>query len=209
MNKKQTVLFFGDSITDNGRDYSNPDSLGAEWSYSHCVKLAKKLPLKYPEIDFKFYNRGINGHTTYDLLQRVQKDCIDLKPDVIILLIGINDIWAHGEDDEFTKTNYTKLIQTIKENLKDTKLIIVAPFLLDLENADPTWRKNLERKLKIIDEYIKPHADVFIEPDKLFKSVYTKYITPECFSYDGVHPSEAGYVLIANEILEHTDKIFK
>ena len=88
-----TILFQGDSITDAGRDRENPADLGP--GYPHYA--AQMLREKYPQAEFNFVNRGISGDRTENLIERWEKDTIEVNPDIISILIGVNDTWHHYE----------------------------------------------------------------------------------------------------------------
>ncbi len=83
------ILFIGDSITDSSRDYGNSDDLGK----GYAQLIAAYLLNKYPAYDLKFYNRGINGNKVADLKERWEEDCLELNPDVVSILVGVNDVW--------------------------------------------------------------------------------------------------------------------
>ena len=92
--KGQTILFQGDSITDAGRNkedmsYNNARALGT----GYAMLTAGQLLQKYAHLDLKIYNKGISGNKVFQLAERWDKDCLDLKPDIVSILIGVNDIW--------------------------------------------------------------------------------------------------------------------
>ena len=91
------ILFQGDSITDSNRDYGDIHDLGD--GYAHYA--AGFISEKYPECTFEFVNQGINGNKTEDLLNRVQSDLVDIQPDIVSIMIGINDVWYYSEDREW------------------------------------------------------------------------------------------------------------
>ena len=121
-----TVLFQGDSITDWGRDRKDPDSLGN----GYPLVIASMFPALFPELNVKFINRGIGGDRTEHLVARWQEDCIDLKPDFVSIMIGINDVWHAFNKrietvslEQFT-LNYSTILQMIRENL-DAQVLLM------------------------------------------------------------------------------------
>lgn len=88
--KNDTVLFLGDSITDCDRDRQDPHDLG----HGFARLVADQLAEKFPTAGFTFYNRGIGGNKAADVLARLQEDCLQLAPDVLVFMIGINDTWG-------------------------------------------------------------------------------------------------------------------
>ena len=86
--EQKVILFQGDSITDAGRDRANKFGLGK--GYPNFV--SGHLGAKYP-YQFQYINRGISGNRVVDLYARIKMDMINLKPDYMSILIGINDVW--------------------------------------------------------------------------------------------------------------------
>lgn len=120
------VLFQGDSITDAGRNKENEKSTGA----GYPTLVAARLGFDYPN-EYEFFNRGVSGNRISNLIVRMKADMINLKPDVISILIGVNDVWH-----EFTKQNgvnavlYEKLYHILIDELKTElpNLRIISPF---------------------------------------------------------------------------------
>jgi len=201
--KDTTVLFQGDSITDAGRDKekelpNNPKSFGLGYAFLTASSLLNSLPEK----NLTLYNRGISGNKVYQLAERWQKDCLDLKPDVLSILIGINDYWhfRNGKYDgtvEIYENDYRKLLQSTKEKLPNVKLIICQPFAVPNTSAvDETWIapvKTFQKAAKkIADEFNAvwiPFQDVFDEAVKHAPATY--------WTGDGVHPAMPGAQLMA------------
>jgi len=125
------VLFQGDSITDAGRSYERDDIMGR----GYATMVSGKLGYDYPET-YNFLNRGISGNRIVDVYARIKKDIINLKPDYMSLLIGVNDVWhefnpSHNgvATDKFEKV-YSMLIEEIKAELPYIKLVLLEPFVL-------------------------------------------------------------------------------
>ena len=133
----QTILFQGDSITDAGRKQDDPaansqPALGNGYAWL----AAAQLLVDRPERQLKIFNRGISGNKVYQLAERWQADCLDLKPDVLSILIGVNDFWhklKHGYDGTLEKyeTDYRALVKRTKDALPNVKLVICEPFVLE------------------------------------------------------------------------------
>ncbi len=110
------ILFQGDSITDAGRDRSDPHELGN----GYPLYAAKFIREEHPETDFEFINLGISGDQTKDLVERLQSDFIDINPDIVSIHIGVNDTWHHAEnrdwlDNSVFEAQYRKVLSEIKE----------------------------------------------------------------------------------------------
>ncbi|MBE6972581.1 MAG: lysophospholipase [Ruminococcaceae bacterium] len=125
----KTILFQGDSITDCGRDKSDPGSLGN----GYAMLAAKLLEEKYPG-QFEFINRGISGNRSVDLYARRQADIFDVKPDYMSILVGVNDVWHGLKYDQGVGIDtylqvYDRLLTEIKEKLPHTKVMLAEPFV--------------------------------------------------------------------------------
>lgn len=198
----QTLLFIGDSITDCGREYQTPTHLG----YGYVREIASYLWAKYPELNLTVYNRGISGNTTKQLNDRWEEDCIALKPDFISILIGINDTWRRFDDaqtittkDQFIQ-NCSDFLKTTKEKLPDTKILMLEPFLLPFPQDRITWAEDYNEKKEAIAELAKTYADYFVPLQDVFlkKAAISGF---DRFAPDGVHPSDVGNMLIAQQFL--------
>ena len=189
------IVFFGDSITDCDRDRSEETSLGN----GYVKVLADKLRPIYPDMDIELYNKGVSGNEVCDLLARVQRDVIDLKPDAVVMMIGINNTlhrFKYGKELNF-KLFESDLVTLIKK-LKDAGIVVIflEPFLLpapDKKRMRPVFDKELE----IIHRVCVEMCDEFVAYDEMFNGLcvtmpYTDY------SEDGVHPTFKGSNLIAN-----------
>ena len=203
-----TVLFQGDSITDAGRDKekelpNNPRSFGQGYAFLAASALLNALPEKQLTI----YNRGISGNKVYQLAERWQKDCLDLKPDVLSILIGVNDYWhmRNGKYDgtvEVYENDYRKLLQQTKEKLPGVKLVICQPFaVVNTSAVDETWVEPIKGyqavAKKLSNEFNSlwvPFQDVFDEAVKHAPATY--------WTGDGVHPAMPGAQLLAEAWLK-------
>jgi lysophospholipase L1-like esterase len=197
------ILFQGDSITDAGRNKeqqlpNNGRSFGTGYAYILASSLLQDLAGK----SLTFYNRGISGNKVYQLADRWQEDCLDLKPDILSILIGVNDFW-HMRDGKYDGTpevyenDLRKLLARTKSELPGIKFVICQPFVLTETTAvDETWLEPFkpyqESAAKIAGEFDAtwvPFQEAF---DKAVKISPSKY-----WAHDGVHPSMAGCQLMA------------
>ena len=184
------ILFQGDSITDAGRDKRNYHDVGPGYpKYATEILVAN-----HPEIDFEFINFGISGNRTDQLFDRIYADGIAFQPDIISILIGINDIWHRMHNifttDEQFALNYRTILKLIKEKT-NAKIVMMAPFVLDAEDKD--WlRADLEKILPIIHSLAEEFADAYIRLDLLFEEALKTQPEPRYYSADGVHPNENG-----------------
>ena len=186
------LLFQGDSITDAGRDKRNYYHMGKGYP-KYAVELIKEA---FPDADIEFINQGISGNRTDQLFDRLYPDAIALEPDVISILIGINDIWhRHGVNkiettDEQVAANYRAILTRLKKQT-NAKIIMLAPFLLDNEEKE-AWRVELESILPIVRSLADEFADAYIPLDELFAEALKTQPEPKFYSGDGVHPNANG-----------------
>ena len=196
------ILFQGDSITDCGRDRSQPNALGSGYAMMASGFLAALHPSLAPEC----FNRGISGHRTGDLVDRWQEDCLDLKPDVLSLMIGINDVWRRYDQNlptsvqDFEK-NYRALLKKTTEAFPDIRLILLEPFVLPVPDDRHAWREDLDPKLAVVRIMAREFNALLVPLDGIFAAASTQQ-TPAFWAADGVHPSAAGHALIAKSWLE-------
>jgi lysophospholipase L1-like esterase len=200
--KKVRILFQGDSITDAGRDRRNYHHLGSGYPKYAAEQMVKD----HPDVEFEFINLGISGNRTDQLFDRLYRDGVALEPDVISILIGINDIWhRYGGDrvettDEQVALNYRCILERLRAQT-NAKIVMIAPFLLDFE-GNQHFRPDLERILPIVRELAKEFADVYIPLDEIFAQVLPTQPEPLYYSRDAVHPNTNGSIFIGGKYAE-------
>ena len=197
----KTILFQGDSITDAGRDKENHVHLG--FGYATLVK--GEIGLDNPD-EYTFLNRGISGNRIVDVYARIKNDILNLKPDIMSLLIGVNDVWhelnnQNGVEAEKFFKIYDMLIEEIKQELPDIKIIILEPFVLKASAAEEKWdvfRAEVEKRAEKAKEIAKKHNLKFVPLQEKFDEA-AKTAPNSYWLYDGVHPSACGHELIKRE----------
>lgn len=197
------IVFFGDSITESGRNHMDENDLGVGY-----VKIAAgKLRLLYPDTKFLFLNRGNGGERTADLLRRVDSEVCAEHPDYVVLEVGINDVWcrfSRGENvspEEF-RANYEQLVDKILAT--GAKLYLIQPYALKMGDKQ-RFRPYLNTFNEIIRDIAKAHALPLIPTDEIFAGV-TQDIDPAQFSVDGVHPTHRGCRYIADLLIKELKK---
>ena len=207
--KKVKLLFQGDSITDAGRDKRNYRDMGK----GYPKYAAELLAQNHPEVEFDFINFGIGGNRTCQLFDRLYKDGIEFQPDVISILIGINDIWHRygGEKiattDAQIETNYRAILERIKRET-NAKIIILAPYVLDYDNETrQAMREDLKTVLPIIRKLADEFADAYIPLDEIFAEAMKTQPEPLYYSGDGVHPNENGSRFIGEQYAKYAAPI--
>lgn len=190
------VLFQGDSITDAGRSREDLNDLGP--GYPGLV--AAWFSALYPEKRVRFLNRGISGNRTGDLLERWGPDCLDLAPDWVSILIGVNDTWRRYDSNLLTTTqayedNYRRLLQQVRQHLK-ARLIILEPFILPTPPDRAAWRVDLDPKIGAARRLAGEFGAIYVALDGVFAEAAARR-EPGFWLPDGVHPTPAGHALIA------------
>ena len=193
------IVFFGDSITDCGRDRNDVASLGN----GYVKILADKLLPIYPDTDIELINKGISGNEVGDLLARAEEDVIALKPDAVVIMIGINNVihkFKNGK--ELDLKVFESELCTLLTKLKNAGIVVIflEPFLLPAPDK-LRMRKLFNQELKIIDRVASEICDEFVAYDEMFNGIaesipYTEY------SEDGVHPTHRGSRLIADTAIK-------
>lgn len=204
LKKNDVILFIGDSITDAGRDYDETDSLGQ--GYSNLI--AAHLLTKFPSQNYRFYNRGVKGDTIFDLVQRWEEDCLDIAPDVITILIGINDIWEEtintADDLKQFEERYRYLLKTLYQRT-DARVVLMEPYVVPFKKDRQSWRKKLDDIINIVRKLARDYQTDIIPLDGLMNAASVRdgltYYTLE----DGIHPTLAGHGFIAKHWIANLD----
>jgi lysophospholipase L1-like esterase len=199
----QTVLFIGDSITDCGRSRENPEELGT----GYVNFIAAQLNTEIPEMNLRFLNLGISGNRVKDLKARWRKDCLEHKPDILSILIGINDVWRRYDsndptDAEVFYSDYREILESVKNEFPQCRIVIIEPFVLPFPEDRKEWRTDIDPKIRKIRELAVEYADVYVPMDGIFASASCRR-THKFWLIDGVHPTQAGHMLIADSWLEY------
>lgn len=208
INKGDVILFQGDSITDAGRkkndsSVNNAAALGS----GYALFAASEMLYKHPDKDLQIYNRGISGNKVYQLAERWEKETLDLKPQVLSILVGVNDFWHtllgkyNGTVDVYKK-DYKALLDKTKQKLPDVKLVIGEPYAVKgIKAVDEKW-------FPAFNEYRVAAREIADEFDAVFipyQSIYDKAQSSAPGVYwtaDGVHPTVAGAKLMAEAWLK-------
>lgn len=202
--RKIKLLFQGDSITDAGRDYADIHDLGG----GYPKYAAKYVAEKYPDVEFEFIDLGISGNQTKDLVARLQTDFIDVQPDIVSILIGINDVWHYCDTEwlsnDVFESNYRKVLAAIKEKT-NAKIMMMEPFLIPVEDK-LFFREDLAPKIEIIRKLSREFADVYVPTDGLLQAAFIGD-DPTSYAADGVHPTDKGADFIGKIYADYIGKL--
>ncbi len=209
MSKK--ILFFGDSITDASREKEVSIGEHGSLGFGYVMQIAGGIMPENPE-KYTIINRGISGDRIVDLYARIKRDVWNLKPDLLTILVGVNDVWheiKHNngvEIDRFYNIYDLMLSETIKK-LPNTTIILMAPYILKGTETEAQFDRFLEvyEYAKVVEKLAKKYGLHFIPLQPKFDEATNKNDST-CYLLDGVHPNVVGAGLIANEWLSYANK---
>lgn len=204
--KEDTVLFIGDSISDYERARPVGEGLFNAWGHSYVACAGALLSCMYPELGLRIINMGISGNQVRDLKDRWQTDVIDLKPDWVSVLIGINDVWrqfdspqikeSHVSPEEYEETYEQLILKTLPE-VKG--MILMTPYYME-PNKEDAMRARMDQYgaivKKLAEKYSLTLVDLQASWDHLFQYMHSTNI-----AWDRVHPNQTGCMYIAKQFL--------
>lgn len=205
----KTILFQGDSITDAGRSREDDSNTGI--GYPTLVK--SELGFEYPN-QFVWYNKGISGNRVVDLYARIKADIINIKPDIMSILIGVNDVWhefgsQNGVDAEKYFKVYSMLVEEIIEALPCVKIMLLEPFVLKASATEENW-ESFQMEVKMRAQKAKEIAENYHLPFISLQDKFDEALQLAPAGYwlaDGVHPTAAGHELIKREWIRAFKKL--
>ena len=184
------ILFQGDSITDAGRKANHNEALGD----GYVMMAAAWLSALYPEFHLRFLNRGVGGNRVRDLRNRWKKDCLDLRPNVVSILVGVNDIsWGGTSTESFQADYITILEQTSKMK---SQIVLLEPFLVQSNGNFRKFNEELNKKIEVVRGLSHEFDAKLIPLNDIFMKACIKRVS-SFWALDGVHPTLAGHALIA------------
>jgi lysophospholipase L1-like esterase len=204
---KFTILFQGDSITDAGRARAaglanDPDAMGRGYAYLAMCRLLADRP-DHPDRQLAVFNRGISGNCVPDLTARWRRDCLDLEPSLLSILIGVNDIW-HKMEGRYAGTvadyenGLRELLEQTRSALPKTHFVICEPFVLRCGAVTERWFPEFEQRRSAAARVARGAGATFVPFQAMFDGAVQSGSAPEYWAADGVHPSPAGHQLMAD-----------
>lgn len=199
----RVILFQGDSITDCGRDRSaeaNPNhntALGP----GYVGKIGGALLAEYPSRNLQIFNRGIGGNRVVDLYARWKFDAVNLSPDLISILIGVNDTWhefgsQNGVELDRYEQVYRMLLEYTRARLPEVQFVLCEPFVLLTGVVTPEWQVEIAARREIVVRLAQEFGAVFVPFQKMFDEALQE-APAEYWTSDGVHPTPAGHTRMA------------
>ncbi len=198
----KTILFQGDSITDADRCRENDDYMGAGYTTMTAGKIGVNYPGQYTCI-----NRGISGNRSCDLYARVKADIIHLKPDILTILIGVNDTWhelAHnnGVSVERYEDLLNMLICDVKEALPQIQIVLLEPFVMlgsGTEEYYDAFARDVADRQAVCRCLAEKHALAFVPLQEMLERFEADHPGAKVL-IDGVHPNHTGHTLMADAL---------
>jgi lysophospholipase L1-like esterase len=205
INDGSLVLFQGDSITDAGRSRDDLGDLGN----GYPALVSAWFSALFPQKRVRFLNRGVSGNRASDLRMRWDIDCLDIRPDWVSILIGINDTWRRYDSNDPTSSeefrqNYRAILEATQKI--GARILILEPFVLPVPEDRREWRVDLDPKIQVARDLAREFAAVYVALDGLFASASVQR-EPAFWLPDGVHPSVEGHALIAQAWLKAVQAI--
>jgi len=195
------ILFVGDSITDGWRVRDNDNLRGSGYVTAASAWVSSEFPGEYECI-----NRGIGGNRIVDLLAREKCDIINLKPDYVSIMIGVNDVWQelgqkNGISPERYEVLYDMLISDIKTALPDAKMFIMGSYLTKGIETNERWdefKAGVDKMAAVAKQLAEKHGLLFVDMQSVFDDALEK-APAEYWTVDGVHPTSGGQGILARE----------
>ena len=201
--KDSKILFIGDSITDPKFNFRMGNKIKGRNIYALQLK---KIFKKYSK-DIKVDIKGIASNRTYHLYDRLTKDCISLKPDVIIMLIGVNDAWENYVPEQYPplvrpmEPHIREIYRRFKMELPDTQILYLMPFMIDAVEEKLPFHKTLDEFREILKGIAIENGACIIDMQQVFYEAQKK-TAPKDLAIDGIHPTNLGHKVMADSILQ-------
>ena len=204
----KTLLFQGDSITDCGRAREEmEDTRHTFLGSGYPALLAARIYGEQPEKDWRIFNRGISGNRVVDLYARWKKDALNLRPDILSILIGVNDTWheynnQNGVEVPRYEEFLRRLVTWSQEVLPEVKIVLMEPFVLPFGSVGEAWPGEMAQRSEVVRKAASDLGAVFVPlQEKLTEKA--KAYGMEYWLRDGVHPTYAGHYLIAEQWMKY------
>lgn len=201
------IVFAGDSVTDMDSVKPVGEGLFDKLGKGYVRIIDNMLAAVYPEIKVRVTNSGVSGNTSRDLLQRFQRDVVDLKPDWVSICIGINDVWRQFDTPAMTdaqvfpdeyESNVEQMITSVKGSVKG--IFILSPYYME-PNREDAMRARMDEYVAICKRLAEKHGCIFVDFQQLYED-YCKVRHSTFIAWDRVHPNTVGATLMARAFLD-------
>lgn len=206
--KDSKILFIGDSITDPKFNFRMMKDIKGRNIYA--LQLKKKFRKRSKDI--KVHIKGIASNRTYHLYDRLTKDCINIKPDVIIMLIGVNDAWENYVPESYPpllrpmEPHIREIYRRIRTELPETQILYLMPFMIDSVEEKLPFHKTLDEYRELLKTVAAENSASILDLQEVFYKAQES-IEPKKLAIDGIHPTNLGHKVIADAIEEMIEYI--
>lgn len=201
------LVMIGDSITDCGRALPVGEGRDAALGTGYVSLVDGLLKTTNPTANIRIINMGISGNTVRDLQARWQTDVLDLQPDWLSIMIGINDVWRQFDSPlqrerqvplaEYSRM-LSKLVATTRPHLQG--LVLMTPYFIEPNHNDP-MRAMMDSYGQVVQEIAFANDAVFVDTQAAFDRVLAD-MHPMSLAWDRVHPNLTGHMILARAFLE-------
>ena len=201
--KGKSIVFLGDSITD--RNFNSRFNRNIKGKNIYALQL-KKIFKEYSK-DIKVEIKGVASNRTYHVYDRLTKDCIDLKPDVIIMLIGVNDAWENYVPEQYPplvrpmEPHIREIYRRFKAELPDTQVLYLMPFMIDSVEEKLPFHKTLDEFREVLKNIALENDALILDMQQVFYDAQ-KTTEPKVLAIDGIHPTNLGHKVMADAVLK-------
>ena len=208
INPNEIILFQGDSITDAGRD-RNPAGPNTGLGTGYALFIAAQLQADQPRAGLQFYNRGVSGNRIVDLYARIKSDAINLKPNLLSILIGVNDTWhefggQNGVDVPKFERVYREFLREMRAALPAIRFVLCEPFVLPCGVVTKDWIAEMDQRRVVVQKLAGEFTATFVPFQKMFDHA-VKQAPSNYWAGDGVHPTPAGHMRMARTWLKEVE----
>ncbi|NOJ71822.1 SGNH/GDSL hydrolase family protein [Paenibacillus alvei] len=199
------VVVIGDSITDCERARPYGEGLFGANGKGYVSLFDALVQTEHPEMEIRIVNMGVSGNTVVDLESRWETDVEELEPDVLVICIGINDVWRqfdmpymseqHVGSERYSDT-YTHLIERSKPNVRE--IILMTPFYIE-PNKEDAMRQTMDEYGRIVNDLANVHGAVLVDTQQVMDNLL-KHFYPAALAWDRVHPSIVGHMALAKAL---------
>ncbi len=200
------LVMIGDSITDCGRAQPVGEGLFEALGKGYVAQVDALLTAVYPDYKIRVINMGTSGHTVRDLENRWQRDVLEMRPDWLSVMIGINDVWRQFDSplrpeiavapDEYEPT-LRRILAAARPSLKG--LILLTPFYIEPNPAD-AMRARMDEYGAIVEKLAGEFDATFVNTQEAYNTVL-KHLYPATLAWDRVHPGAGGHMVLARAFL--------
>lgn len=201
--KDSKVLFIGDSITDPKFNFRMMSTIKGRNIYALQLKKRLKAYSKDIKVDIK----GIASNRTYHVYDRLTKDCINLKPDVVIMLIGVNDAWENYVPQDYPpllrpmEPHIREIYRRLRTELPDTQILYLMPFMIDAVEEKLPYHKTLDQFREVLKNVALQNGATVLDMQEVYYEAQ-KTIEPKKLAIDGIHPTNLGHKIMADAVFE-------